>query len=112
MTRPFTGGQAARGRDRPRQLGDQVPLARLHLADVAAELGALLGRLGEYREAESLLRHAIDIYESGCVPDRARLAAALSALSAICAARGRLVEAERLCRRALHIIHIGALERQ
>ena len=97
---------------RPRQLGDQVPLARLHLADAAAELGALLGQLGEYREAESLLRHAIDVYESGCEPDHARLAAALSALSTTCAARGRLAEAERLCRHALHIIHREALERQ
>jgi tetratricopeptide (TPR) repeat protein len=92
-------------REQPGQLGDEVWLARLRLADAATELGALLSQLGEYREAESLLRHAISTYESRRGPNGAGLAAALNALSATCAARGRLGEAERLCRRVLQIIN-------
>jgi tetratricopeptide (TPR) repeat protein len=96
--------------DSPSQLGTQVPLARLRLADAVAELGTLLSQLGEYREAESLLRQAVDIYASRPEPDVARLAAALSALSVACAARGRFGEAERLCRHALLVIHPKAEE--
>jgi tetratricopeptide (TPR) repeat protein len=96
--------------DQASRLGNQVPVARLHLADAATELGTLLSQRGEYRDAESFLRQAVRIYESHPGPDAARLAVALSALGAACAARGRLPEAERLCRRALQIIDTGALE--
>lgn len=100
--------------DRPSLPGRQVDevqvVARLCLADAAAELGTLLGQRGEYREAESLLRRAVHIYESHPGPDVARVAATLSALGAACAARGRLREAERLCRRAVQILQTEALE--
>ena len=92
-------------------VGAEIGVARLRLADAAAELGTLLGALGEHREAEPLLRQAVDIFESCGGPDQARLAGALSALGTACAARGRLDEAERLCRRALQIIDTRALER-
>ena len=98
--------------EQPRQLGNEIPHARLRLADAAAELGALLGQLGDYTEAEPLLRHAVRIYQSRQGRDHLRLAAALTALSGACAARGRLVEAERLSRRALHVIDMEAQERQ
>jgi len=78
---------------------------RLRLADVAAELGTVLGSLGEHTEAENLLRQAIGIYESNCGTHDPRLAAPLTALGATCAARGRLAEAEALHHRALHIIN-------
>jgi len=93
--------------DRARGLGEQVREARLRLADSAAQLGTLLGLLGEHGEAEDLLRQAIAIYESSCGAGHVRLAAPLSALGAACAARGRLPEAERLCRRALEILGDG-----
>jgi Flp pilus assembly protein TadD len=96
--------------DSPSQLGNQVSLARVHLADAVAELGTLLSQLGEFREAESLLRRAVAIYESRPGPDVFRLAAALSALSVACAARGRFGEAERLSRHALQIIDPKAQE--
>jgi tetratricopeptide (TPR) repeat protein len=92
-----------------RTLREQVRAARLRLADEAAELGAVLGLLGEHAEAEGLLRQAIGIYESSCGTDDPRLAAPLNALSSACAARGRLAEAERLCHRALRIVEKGAV---
>jgi tetratricopeptide (TPR) repeat protein len=92
-------------------VGAEIGVARLRLADAAAELGTLLGALGEHREAEPLLRQAVDIFESCGGPHQARLAGALSALGTACAARGRLDEAERLCRRALQVIDTRALER-
>jgi tetratricopeptide (TPR) repeat protein len=96
--------------DQGSQLRERVRVTRLRLADTAAELGTVLGLLGEHAEAESLLRQAIGIYESSCGTDHPRLAAPLNALGAACAARGRLGEAERLYRRALRIVHKGAWE--
>lgn len=93
------------------QVGAEIRAARLGLADAAAALGTLLSALGEHREAEPLLRQAVDIFESCGGPDQARLAVALGALGAACAAGGRLDEAERLCRRALQIIDTRTLER-
>jgi tetratricopeptide (TPR) repeat protein len=95
--------------DQAGTLQERVRAARLRLADSAAELGAVLGLLGEHAEAEDLLRRAVGIYESSGGTDHRRLAASLNALSAACAARGRLAEAERLCHRALRIVHNGAL---
>jgi tetratricopeptide (TPR) repeat protein len=94
------------------KLREQVDVARLRLADIAAALGAVLGVLGEHTEAEALLRQAIGIYETSCGTDDPRLAAPLNALGAACAARGRLAEAEQLYHRALHIINPRALEQR
>jgi hypothetical protein len=93
-----------------RDLREHVRQTRLRLADIAAELGGVLGSLGEHAEAENLLRQAIGIYESGCGTHDPRLAAPLNALGATCAARGRLAEAEALHHRALHIINTRAME--
>ena len=94
------------------KLQAQVTAARLRLADSTAELGTVLGLLGEHTEAEQLLRQAVAIYESSCGPDDLRLAAPLTSLDAACAAKGRLAEAERLCRRALRIFNEEAEERR
>ncbi|MFJ9536852.1 tetratricopeptide repeat protein [Streptomyces sp. NPDC101225] len=48
----------------PHSLREQVRSARLRLADSAADLGTLLRLLGEYAEAERLLRQALEIYEA------------------------------------------------
>jgi len=98
--------------DQAGKLREQVRVARLRLADSAAELGTVLGLLGEYAEAEKLLRQAVQMYESSCGTDHPRLAAALNSLGGACVARGRLAEGERLCRRALRIIDNGTLERR
>jgi hypothetical protein len=76
------------------QLRDQVRVERLRLADDAAELGTVLCLLGEHSEAETLLRQAIEIYESCCGTDHPRLAASLNSLGTACATKGRLAEAE------------------
>jgi len=86
------------------ELRERVRVARLRLAETAAELGTVLGLLGQHAEAEHLLREAVQLYESSPGPHRLRLAASLNALGAACAARGRLAEAERLYRRALQIV--------
>jgi tetratricopeptide (TPR) repeat protein len=93
-----------------RDLRERVRETWLRLADVAAELGTILGWLGEHTEAENLLRQAIGIYESSCGTHDPRLAAPLTALGATCAARGHLAEAEALHHRALHIITTRAME--
>ncbi|MCI3270035.1 tetratricopeptide repeat protein [Streptomyces cylindrosporus] len=53
-------------------LREQVRAARLRFADSAADLGVLLRLLGEYAEAERLLRQAVEIYEADrrTPPDR------------------------------------------
>jgi tetratricopeptide (TPR) repeat protein len=48
----------------PQSLRAQIRAARLRLADSAADLGTLLRLLGEYTEAERLLRQALEIYEA------------------------------------------------
>ena len=48
----------------PYSLREQVRGAWLRLADSAADLGTLLRLLGEYAEAERLLRQALEIYEA------------------------------------------------
>ncbi|MGI5454407.1 tetratricopeptide repeat protein [Streptomyces sp. CA-249302] len=48
----------------PRSLREQVRGARLRFADSAVDLGTLLRLLGEYTEAERLLRQAVEIYEA------------------------------------------------
>jgi hypothetical protein len=47
-----------------RSLREQVRGARLRLADSATDLGVLLRLLGQYTEAERLLRQAVDLYET------------------------------------------------
>jgi tetratricopeptide (TPR) repeat protein len=93
------------------ELREQVRAARLRLAASAAELGALMGGLGEYAESERLLRQAVELYEADCGATHPRLAVPLHALGAACAARGRLAEAERLYRRALRIVGRGTAGR-
>jgi tetratricopeptide (TPR) repeat protein len=97
--------------DGANQLREQVRTAWLSLADLSAELGTVLGLLGEHGQAESLLRLAVAVYESNGGLDFPRLAAPLSSLGAARQARGHLDEAAALYRRALEVNNTRALER-
>jgi len=77
----------------------------LQAAGLATALGTVLDTIGEYAEAEALLRRAVRAYETAYGPDDPRLAPPLRALGDACAARGRLAEAEALYLRVLSLVH-------
>ena len=71
---------------------------------LASKVAGPLWKLGNFAEAEALMRRALALWEESLGPNHPHVASALSNLASLLRATNRLAEAEPLFRRALAII--------
>ena len=80
-----------------------APTQPLEWADAALWVAHVLDDLARYDEAESLLRHALQLWESQYGPEHADVSTVLNNLAELYRAQGRYAEAEPHYQRALAI---------